>query len=144
MHIATRLLLELKLSFEISWGFLMAWHIIICFYKYSLRTWDKCVLFYCCLKNYRGPLVQDSYLYCFNFQILILFMYVSCQQLKVYIEICHLYLFLHVVSLLICIFLIISLFKSVICIFLEKEMTTDSNTLAWRIPWTEEPAGYSL
>ena len=22
---------------------------------------------------------------------------------------------------------------------LEKEMATDSNTLAWKIPWTEEP-----
>ena len=24
---------------------------------------------------------------------------------------------------------------------LEKEMATHSNILAWRIPWTEEPAG---
>ena len=24
---------------------------------------------------------------------------------------------------------------------LEKEMTTHSNILAWRIPWTEEPCG---
>ena len=24
---------------------------------------------------------------------------------------------------------------------LEKEMETHSSTLAWRIPWTEEPAG---
>ena len=24
---------------------------------------------------------------------------------------------------------------------LEKEMATHSSTLAWRIPWTEEPAG---
>ena len=24
---------------------------------------------------------------------------------------------------------------------LEKEMVTHSNTLAWRIPWTEEPGG---
>ena len=24
---------------------------------------------------------------------------------------------------------------------LEKEMTTHSSILAWRIPWTEEPAG---
>ena len=24
---------------------------------------------------------------------------------------------------------------------LEKEMTTRSNTLAWKIPWTEEPGG---
>ena len=24
---------------------------------------------------------------------------------------------------------------------LEKEMTTHSNTLAWKIPWTEEPGG---
>ena len=24
---------------------------------------------------------------------------------------------------------------------LEKEMATHSNTLAWRIPWTEEPGG---
>ena len=23
-------------------------------------------------------------------------------------------------------------------------MTTDSNILGWRIPWTEEPVGYSL
>ena len=26
---------------------------------------------------------------------------------------------------------------------LEKGMATDSNILAWRIPWTEEPGGYS-
>ena len=26
---------------------------------------------------------------------------------------------------------------------LEKEMATHSNTLAWEIPWTEEPVGYS-
>ena len=26
---------------------------------------------------------------------------------------------------------------------LEKEMATDSSTLAWRIPWREEPVGYS-
>ena len=26
---------------------------------------------------------------------------------------------------------------------LEKGMTTDSNILAWKIPWTEEPGGYS-
>ena len=25
--------------------------------------------------------------------------------------------------------------------FLEKEMATHSSTLAWRIPWTEEPGG---
>ena len=25
--------------------------------------------------------------------------------------------------------------------FLEKEMATHSTTLAWRIPWTEEPDG---
>ena len=25
--------------------------------------------------------------------------------------------------------------------FLEKEMTTRFNILAWRIPWTEEPGG---
>ena len=24
---------------------------------------------------------------------------------------------------------------------LEKEMTTHSSTLAWKIPWTEEPGG---
>ena len=24
---------------------------------------------------------------------------------------------------------------------LEKEMATNSSTLAWRIPWTEEPGG---
>ena len=24
---------------------------------------------------------------------------------------------------------------------LEKEMTTHSSTLVWRIPWTEEPGG---
>ena len=24
---------------------------------------------------------------------------------------------------------------------LEEEMTTDSNILAWKIPWTEEPDG---
>ena len=26
---------------------------------------------------------------------------------------------------------------------LEQEMATHSSILAWRIPWTEEPAGYS-
>ena len=26
---------------------------------------------------------------------------------------------------------------------LEEEMTTHSSILAWRIPWTEEPGGYS-
>ena len=26
---------------------------------------------------------------------------------------------------------------------LEKEMETHSSILAWKIPWTEEPAGYS-
>ena len=26
---------------------------------------------------------------------------------------------------------------------LEKEMATHSSTLAWKIPWTEEPVGYS-
>ena len=26
---------------------------------------------------------------------------------------------------------------------LEKEMVTHSSILAWRIPWTEEPMGYS-
>ena len=26
---------------------------------------------------------------------------------------------------------------------LEKEMATRSSILAWRIPWTEEPGGYS-
>ena len=26
---------------------------------------------------------------------------------------------------------------------LEKEMVTHSSILAWRIPWTEEPVGYS-
>ena len=26
---------------------------------------------------------------------------------------------------------------------LEKGMATHSSILAWRIPWTEEPAGYS-
>ena len=26
---------------------------------------------------------------------------------------------------------------------LEKEMTTHSSILAWRIPWTEAPGGYS-
>ena len=27
---------------------------------------------------------------------------------------------------------------------LEKEMATHSGTLAWKIPWKEEPVGYSL
>ena len=27
--------------------------------------------------------------------------------------------------------------------YLEKEMATHSSILAWRIPWTEEPGGYS-
>ena len=27
---------------------------------------------------------------------------------------------------------------------LEKEMATHSGTLAWKIPWTEKPGGYSL
>ena len=26
---------------------------------------------------------------------------------------------------------------------LEEEMATHSNILAWKIPWTEEPVGYS-
>ena len=26
---------------------------------------------------------------------------------------------------------------------LEKELATHPNILAWRIPWTEEPVGYS-
>ena len=26
---------------------------------------------------------------------------------------------------------------------LEKEMTTHSSTLPWKIPWTEKPVGYS-
>ena len=26
---------------------------------------------------------------------------------------------------------------------LEKEMATHSSTLAWKIPWAEEPVGYS-
>ena len=26
---------------------------------------------------------------------------------------------------------------------LEKEMATHSSTLAWKIPWTEEPGSYS-
>ena len=26
---------------------------------------------------------------------------------------------------------------------LEKGMATNSNILAWKIPWTEEPGGYS-
>ena len=26
---------------------------------------------------------------------------------------------------------------------LEKEMTTDSSILTWKIPWTEEHGGYS-
>ena len=27
---------------------------------------------------------------------------------------------------------------------LEEGMATHSSTLAWRVPWTEEPGGYSL
>ena len=27
---------------------------------------------------------------------------------------------------------------------LEKEMATRSSTLAWKIPWTEEPAGLQI
>ena len=27
---------------------------------------------------------------------------------------------------------------------LEKEMATHSSVFAWRIPWTEDPGGYSL
>ena len=27
--------------------------------------------------------------------------------------------------------------------FLEKEMATHSSVLAWKIPWTESPVGYS-
>jgi len=27
---------------------------------------------------------------------------------------------------------------------LEKRMATHSSILAWRMPWTEEPGGYSL
>jgi len=28
-----------------------------------------------------------------------------------------------------------------LCLFLEEEMATHSNTLAWKIPWMEEPGG---
>ena len=28
--------------------------------------------------------------------------------------------------------------------FLEKEIATHSSILAWKIPWTEKPGGYSL
>ena len=28
--------------------------------------------------------------------------------------------------------------------FLEKEMATHSSILAWKIPWTEKPSGYSM
>ena len=27
---------------------------------------------------------------------------------------------------------------------LEKEMVTHSSTLTWKIPWTEEPVGYTV
>ena len=29
--------------------------------------------------------------------------------------------------------------RPILCNFMEKEMATDSSTLAWKIPWTEEP-----
>ena len=29
--------------------------------------------------------------------------------------------------------------RPILCSFMEKEMETDSSTLAWKIPWTEEP-----
>ena len=31
--------------------------------------------------------------------------------------------------------------KKVIMHFVEKEMATHSSTLAWKIPWVEEPGG---
>ena len=34
-----------------------------------------------------------------------------------------------------------SLFSSSLVTALEKEMTTHSSILSWRIPWTEEPGG---
>ena len=33
------------------------------------------------------------------------------------------------------------LFKTLFRYVMEKAMSTDSSTLAWKIPWTEEPGG---
>ena len=41
-------------------------------------------------------------------------------------------------------YLSIHLFIIYISIILEKEMTTHSSILAWRIPWTEEPGGATV
>ena len=32
-----------------------------------------------------------------------------------------------------------NLFKSTMCIYMEKTMAAHSRTLAWKLPWTEEP-----
>ena len=34
-------------------------------------------------------------------------------------------------------------FKRILDCYLEKAMATHSSTLAWKIPWMEEPGGYS-
>ena len=34
-------------------------------------------------------------------------------------------------------------FDNVVYHIVEKEMATHSSTVAWRIPWMEEPGGYS-
>ena len=38
-------------------------------------------------------------------------------------------------------FLMVSLFKRLPSIMSEKAMAAHSSTLAWKIPWTEEPGG---
>ena len=35
----------------------------------------------------------------------------------------------------------VDFFNGKIQVIMEKKMATDSSTLAWRIPWTEEPGG---
>ena len=37
-----------------------------------------------------------------------------------------------------------AVFTALIVVLLIKEMATHSCTLAWKIPWMEEPVGYSL
>ena len=84
--------------------------------------------------------MQMSCLRCKVKQTLILnFVLVTTQQCTLYHT--HLYLFLllrsvNFVVLVVCSFLLL---HSILC--LEKAMAPHSSTLAWKIPWTEEPCG---
>ena len=73
------------------------------------------------------------------------YMYFLC----VYVYFAHLYTsfmkYLSVLSHMVCILILSTFFsfiKKYICSYplnLEKAMATHSSTLAWKIPWTEEP-----